>query len=83
MSLKPQEVFDMGEDNNVQFESSMQIETIDLTLIENVCVWEYECNNWVRSGVDGIEIETDVHSIGSPNEPYVDGVNDIENESDT
>uniref|UniRef100_A0A3Q7G343 Uncharacterized protein n=1 Tax=Solanum lycopersicum TaxID=4081 RepID=A0A3Q7G343_SOLLC len=35
MSLKPQEVFDMGEDNNVQFESSMQIETIDLALIEN------------------------------------------------
>ncbi|OIT35292.1 hypothetical protein A4A49_51774 [Nicotiana attenuata] len=75
----------MGEKNSVQFESSMQSEVTELALLENACVLEDEYNDWVRSGVDGIVIDTNVHSQASLNdgEANVEGGNDIENECDS
>ncbi|MCE3216577.1 hypothetical protein HAX54_006953, partial [Datura stramonium] len=56
----------------------------DLAILENICDTEYECNDWVRSGVEGIEIDVS-HSQTPPNEgeAYVDGGNDNENENDS
>ncbi|OIT08894.1 hypothetical protein A4A49_57735 [Nicotiana attenuata] len=75
----------MGEENSVQFESSMQSDATDLALSENACVLEDEYNDWVRSGVDGIIIDTNVDSQPSPNdgEANVEGENNIENECDS
>uniref|UniRef100_M1DB65 Uncharacterized protein n=1 Tax=Solanum tuberosum TaxID=4113 RepID=M1DB65_SOLTU len=83
--IKPRDIFDMGDENSVQFESSMQSDLTDLSLLETACVPENECDNWVRSGVDGIVIETDIHSLASTNggEANAEGGNDIENESDS
>ncbi|MCD7467844.1 hypothetical protein HAX54_005491 [Datura stramonium] len=59
----------------------MQSDGVDLSLLENASVLEYECNDWVRNGVDGIEIDTNIDSQVSPNngEANVEGGNDIEN----
>ncbi|KAH0765493.1 hypothetical protein KY285_001364 [Solanum tuberosum] len=83
--IKPRDIFDMGDENSVQFESSMQSDLTDLSLLETACVPENECDDWVRSGVDGIVIETDIHSLASTNdgEANAEGGNDIENESDS
>ncbi|XP_019224668.1 PREDICTED: uncharacterized protein LOC109206305 [Nicotiana attenuata] len=83
--IKPRDIFNMGEENSLQFESSMQSDAIDLTLLENTRVPEDEYNDWVRSGVDGIVIDTNVHSQASPNDgkASVEGGNDSENEYDS
>lgn len=83
--IKPRDIFDMGDENSVQFESSMQSDLTDLSLLETACVPENECDDWVRSGVDGIVIETDLHSQSSTNdgEANAEGGNDIENENDS
>ncbi|OIT18894.1 hypothetical protein A4A49_61866 [Nicotiana attenuata] len=75
----------MGEENSLQFESSMQSDAIDLALLENTRVPEDEYNDWVRSGVDGIVIDTNVHSQASPNDgkASVEGGNDSKNEYDS
>lgn len=73
----------MGDKNSMQFESSMQSVVTDLAILENICDSEYECNDWVRSGVERIEI--DVPQYQTPpdeDEAYLDGGNDFENESD-
>ncbi|MCD9558701.1 hypothetical protein HAX54_016235 [Datura stramonium] len=59
----------------------MQSVVTDLAILENIYDSVYKCNDWVRSGVDGIEIDVS-QSQTSPNEDEadVDGVNDIENE---
>ncbi|XP_070010997.1 uncharacterized protein [Nicotiana sylvestris] len=83
--IKPRDIFNMGEENSVQFESSTQSDATDLALLENSCVLEDEYNDWVRSGVDGITIDTNVDSQPSPNdgEANVEGENNIENECDS
>ncbi|XP_075112672.1 uncharacterized protein LOC142182321 [Nicotiana tabacum] len=83
--IKPREIFNMGEENSVQFESSTQSDATDLALLENSCVLEDGYNDWVRSGVDGIIIDTNVDSQPSPNdgEANVEGENNIENECDS
>ncbi|WMV58717.1 hypothetical protein MTR67_052102 [Solanum verrucosum] len=83
--IKPRDIFYMGDENSVQLESSMQSDLTDLSLLETACVAEYECDDWVRSGLDGIVIETNLHSHASTNdgEANVEGRNDIENESDS
>ncbi|XP_019223770.1 PREDICTED: uncharacterized protein LOC109205511 [Nicotiana attenuata] len=83
--IKPRDIFNMGEENSVQFEPSTQSDATDLALLENACVLEDEYNNWVRSGVDGIIIDTNVDSQPSPNdgEANVEGENNIENECDS
>ncbi|WMV49463.1 hypothetical protein MTR67_042848 [Solanum verrucosum] len=58
-SIKPQDIFDMGEENSKRFDSSMQCDTTDLTILENIHDLEDDNNGWVRVGVDGIEIGTD------------------------
>ncbi|OIT22611.1 hypothetical protein A4A49_59248 [Nicotiana attenuata] len=75
----------MGEENSVHLESSTQSDATDLALLENARVLEDEYNDWVRSGIDGIVIDTNVHSQASLNdgEANVEGGNDIENECDT
>ncbi|XP_060211996.1 uncharacterized protein LOC132639574 [Lycium barbarum] len=81
--IKPRDIFDMGEKNSMQFESSMQSDATDLIILENVCDTEYECNDWVRSDVDGIEIHVpDSQTPPNKGEADVDGGNDIEDESD-
>ncbi|XP_075075406.1 uncharacterized protein LOC142162713 [Nicotiana tabacum] len=83
--IKPRDIFNMGEENSVQFESSTQSDATDLALLENSCVLEDEYNDWVISGVDGITIDTNVDSQPSPNdgEANVEGENNIENECDS
>ncbi|XP_019259987.1 PREDICTED: uncharacterized protein LOC109238017 [Nicotiana attenuata] len=68
-----------------QFESSTQSDATDLALLENAWVLEDEYNDWVRSGVDGIIIDTNVDSQPSPNdgEANVEGEKNIENECDS
>ncbi|XP_059292354.1 uncharacterized protein LOC132045788 [Lycium ferocissimum] len=44
--IKPRDIFDMGEENSMQFESSMQNDATDLIILENVCDSNYECNDW-------------------------------------
>ncbi|OIT18929.1 hypothetical protein A4A49_58299 [Nicotiana attenuata] len=75
----------MGEENSLQFESSMQSDATDLALLENTRVPKDEYNDWVRSGVDGIVIDANVHSQDSPNDgkASVEGGNDNENEYDS
>ncbi|WMV46229.1 hypothetical protein MTR67_039614 [Solanum verrucosum] len=82
--IRPRDVFDMGEENSVQLESSMQSDSTDLAILENSHVSEFENNDWVRSRVDGIVIDMEVHTQASPNngEANLEGGNDIENESD-
>ncbi|KAK6791561.1 hypothetical protein RDI58_010642 [Solanum bulbocastanum] len=81
--IRPRDVFDMGEENSVQLESSIQSDSTDLGILENSHVSEIENNDWVRSGVDGIVIDMEVHTQASPNngEANLEGRNDIENES--
>ncbi|XP_019229639.1 PREDICTED: uncharacterized protein LOC109210641 [Nicotiana attenuata] len=66
--IKPRDIFNMGEENSMQFESSMQSDATDMALLENACVLEDEYNDWVRSGVDGIIIDKNVDSQPSPND---------------
>lgn len=47
----------MGEENSMRFDSSMQSDTADLTILKNICDLEHENNNWVRDGVDGIKVD--------------------------
>ncbi|KAG5605293.1 hypothetical protein H5410_026785 [Solanum commersonii] len=58
-SIKPRDIFDMGEENSKRFDSSIQCDTTDLTILENIRDLEDDNNCWVRGGVDGIEIVTD------------------------
>nr|XP_016463930.1 PREDICTED: uncharacterized protein LOC107786928 [Nicotiana tabacum] len=83
--IKPRDIFNMGEENSLQFESSIQNDATDLALLENAHVLEDEYNDWVRSGVGGIVIDTNAHSQASLNdgEANVEGGNDIENECDS
>ncbi|XP_019256426.1 PREDICTED: uncharacterized protein LOC109234832 [Nicotiana attenuata] len=83
--IKPRDIFNMGDENSLQFESSIQSDATDLALLENARVLEDEYNDWVRSGVDGIVIDTNAHSQASLNdgEANVEGGNDIENECDS
>jgi len=62
----------------------MQSDSTDLGILENSHVSEIENNDWVRSGVDMIVINMEVHTQASPNngEANVEGRNDIENKSD-
>ncbi|KAK6789385.1 hypothetical protein RDI58_013184 [Solanum bulbocastanum] len=46
--IKPRDVFDMGEENSAQFESSMLSDSTDLAILENSHILEYENNDWVR-----------------------------------
>ncbi|XP_060207958.1 uncharacterized protein LOC132635543 [Lycium barbarum] len=82
--IKPRDIFDVGEENSVQFDTSMQCDATDLALLENARVLEYDYNDCVRNGIDGIVVDTDAHSQASPNDggANVEGENDIENESD-
>ncbi|MCE3216576.1 hypothetical protein HAX54_006952, partial [Datura stramonium] len=82
--IRPRDIFDIGEENSMQFESSMQSISTNLAILENICDTKYECNDWVGSGVEGIEIDVP-HSQTPPNkgEAYVDGGNDNENERDS
>lgn len=61
----------------------MQSYLTNLCLLENTYAPENECDDWVRSGVDGTEIETDIHSLASTNDGETNDEvgNDIENES--
>ncbi|MCD7464107.1 hypothetical protein HAX54_052093 [Datura stramonium] len=68
----------MGEENSVQLKSLMQSDATDLALLENACVPEYNCNDWVRSDVDRIVIDTNEHSQASPN----DGEANVENNAE-
>ncbi|KAG5605880.1 hypothetical protein H5410_027372 [Solanum commersonii] len=83
--IKPRDIFYMGDENSVQFEASMQSDLADLSRLEIACVPEYECDDYVRSGVDGIVIETNLHSQASTNdgEANTEGGNDIENGNDS
>ncbi|XP_019241074.1 PREDICTED: uncharacterized protein LOC109221072 [Nicotiana attenuata] len=83
--IKPRDIFNMGEENSLQFASSMQSDATDLALLENTRVPEDEYNDWVRSGVDGIVIDANIHSQDSPNDgkASVEGENDNENEYDS
>ncbi|KAF3674868.1 hypothetical protein FXO37_06172 [Capsicum annuum] len=85
--IKPQDVFDMGEENSLSFESSMQSDSNGITILENshVPANDYENNHWVRSGIDRIEIDMDIHTQASPNdyEANIKRGNNIENESDS
>lgn len=85
MLIKPRDIFDMGEENSMQFQSPMQSDATDLALLETACVPEFECDDWVRSDVDGVIVETKVHFQASINdgEANVEGGNGIENESDS
>lgn len=47
--IKPRDIFDMGD-------LSMQNDANDMALLENISDLEHEDNDWVRSGIDGIEI---------------------------
>ncbi|XP_019251295.1 PREDICTED: uncharacterized protein LOC109230226 [Nicotiana attenuata] len=69
--IKPRDIFNI--------ESSTQSDATDLALLENARVLEDEYNDWVRSGIDGIVIDTNVHSQASLNdgEVNVEGGNDI------
>ncbi|KAH0727895.1 hypothetical protein KY284_003760 [Solanum tuberosum] len=58
-SIKSRDIFDMGEENSKRFDSSMQCDTTNLTILENIRDLEDDNNGWVRGGVDGIEIVTD------------------------
>ncbi|XP_060182233.1 uncharacterized protein LOC132611890 [Lycium barbarum] len=58
--IKPRDVFDMREENSVHFESSMQCDATDLALLENAHVLEYEDNDWVRSGVNGMLLDCEM-----------------------
>ncbi|KAH0709322.1 hypothetical protein KY284_010749 [Solanum tuberosum] len=58
-SIKPRDIFDMREENSKRFNSSMQCDTTDLTILENIHDLEDDKNGWVRGGVDGIEIVMD------------------------
>ncbi|MCD7448543.1 hypothetical protein HAX54_043818, partial [Datura stramonium] len=76
--IKPRDIYDMEDENSMQFESSIQSVATDLAILENVCDSVYECNNWVRSGVDGIEV--DVPQSQAPpdeDEAYFDGGNTL------
>ncbi|KAH0644781.1 hypothetical protein KY284_032665 [Solanum tuberosum] len=76
------EPFIFGEQDQ---QSSMQSDLTSFSLLENSCVREYKCDDWIRSGVYGILIETNLHSQASTNdgEANVVGGNDIENGSDS
>ncbi|XP_075095157.1 uncharacterized protein LOC142173461 [Nicotiana tabacum] len=66
-------------------EQAQQSDATDLALLENARVPEDEYNDWVRSGVDGIVIDTSIHSQASLNdgEANVERENGIENECDS
>ncbi|XP_070046112.1 uncharacterized protein [Nicotiana tomentosiformis] len=83
--IKPRDIFNMGEENSLQFDLSMQSDATNLALLGNARVPEDEYNDWVRSGVDGIVIDTSVHSQASLNdgEANVERENGIENECDS
>lgn len=49
--IKPRDVFDMGEGKSIGFDLSMQNDSDDLTLLENICDSEHENNDWVRTYV--------------------------------
>ncbi|KAM3200502.1 hypothetical protein P3L10_032864 [Capsicum annuum] len=84
--IKPRDIFYMGKLNSLSFESSMQSDLNDIAILENshVPANDYENNDWVRSGIDGIEIDMDIHTQASPNnyEANIKGGNNIENEND-
>ncbi|KAG5600623.1 hypothetical protein H5410_031993, partial [Solanum commersonii] len=84
MLIKPRHIFYMGEENSMQLESSINSDSTNLAIVENVHAPDYENNDWVRSGVDGIIIDMKVHTQASPNngESNLEEGNDIENESD-
>ncbi|WMV37552.1 hypothetical protein MTR67_030937 [Solanum verrucosum] len=63
--IKPRDIFDMGEENSMQLKSSMNSYSTDLAILENSHVPEYENNDWVRSGVNGIIIDMEVHTQAS------------------
>nr|XP_033512184.1 uncharacterized protein LOC104096812 isoform X2 [Nicotiana tomentosiformis] len=44
--IKPRDIFNMGEENNVQLESSTQSDATDLAILENVRVLEDDYNDW-------------------------------------
>lgn len=46
----------------------MQSDCINLTILENSHISKYENNDWVRSGVDGIVIDTEGHTQFFPND---------------
>ncbi|KAK6786407.1 hypothetical protein RDI58_014932 [Solanum bulbocastanum] len=46
----------------------MQSDITSLSLLETSSVLEFECDDWVRSVVYGIVIETDIHSQASMND---------------
>lgn len=73
----------MEEENNRQFELSMQSDASDLTLLKNICDSEHEYNDWVRTDIDGIVIDMSQHYQISPYEAEanVNGGNDIESDS--
>ncbi|XP_070020356.1 uncharacterized protein LOC142180916 [Nicotiana tabacum] len=60
--IKPRDIFNMAEENSLQFESSLQSDATNLALLENTRVLEDEYNYWLRSGIYVIEIDTNVHS---------------------
>lgn len=60
-SIKPRDIFDMGEENSMRFDSSMQSDTTDLTILENIYDLEHDNIDWVRGGVDGIKIDMSWH----------------------
>lgn len=64
--IKPREIFDMGEANNMQLKSSMNSDSTNLVILGNSHVPDYENNDWVRRGVDGITINMEVHTQASP-----------------
>ncbi|KAG5606369.1 hypothetical protein H5410_027861 [Solanum commersonii] len=80
--IKPRDIFDMGEENSMQLKSSMNSDSTDLAILENSHVPDYENNDCVRSGVDRITIDMEVHTQASPNndEANIEGGNDIKNE---
>ncbi|KAK6782331.1 hypothetical protein RDI58_020127 [Solanum bulbocastanum] len=58
-SIKPRDIFDMGEENSKRFDSLMQCDTADLIILENIRDFEDYNNGSIRGGVDGIEIVMD------------------------
>ncbi|MCD7456991.1 hypothetical protein HAX54_033806 [Datura stramonium] len=83
--IKPRDVFDMGEENNMQLKSSMQSDATDLVTLENARALEYEYNDCVRSGVDGIVNDIDLMDEDNNDQaqPYIEQLINNQNHSET
>ncbi|MCD7469865.1 hypothetical protein HAX54_009179 [Datura stramonium] len=70
-SIKLRDIFDMGEENSMSFDLSMQSDTTDLTILENICDLEYDDSDWATDGIESTRAKVYIlthtkHNDGRP-----------------